>query len=106
MSVAGHGVCSILFRLTVPEKRMIPVAAREIEFCPVAHVSVLRVTVSGSASKKLKSQLKFGLFPRRETYFGKLLASRLICAKCKAAGKRPAATLRQLEPTPPHETKS
>jgi hypothetical protein len=30
------------------------------------------------------------------------LASRLICAKCKAAGKRPAATLRQLEPAPRH----
>jgi hypothetical protein len=30
------------------------------------------------------------------------LASRLICAKCKAAGKRPAAALRQLEPAPRH----
>jgi hypothetical protein len=30
------------------------------------------------------------------------LASRLICAKCKAAGKRPAATLLQLEPSPRH----
>ena len=35
------------------------------------------------------------------------LASRLICAKCKAAGKRPAATLLQLEPGPRHvETSS
>jgi hypothetical protein len=33
------------------------------------------------------------------------LASRLICAKCKAAGKRPAATLLQLESKPRHETK-
>jgi hypothetical protein len=30
------------------------------------------------------------------------LASRLICAKCKAPGKRPAATLRQLEAVPRH----
>jgi hypothetical protein len=31
------------------------------------------------------------------------LASRLICAKCRAVGKRPAATLLQLEARPRHQ---
>jgi len=32
------------------------------------------------------------------------LASRLVCAKCKGVGKRPAATLLQLTPRQRHET--
>jgi hypothetical protein len=42
--------------------------------------------------------------PRVSTTFVHDLASRLVCQKCKGAGKRPAATLLQLTPRSRHQS--
>jgi hypothetical protein len=51
---------------------------------------------------KAKRDVDLATLQKTSTTFIHDLASRLICARCRSAGKRPAATLLQLEARPPH----
>lgn len=52
---------------------------------------------------KTKRDVDLAALPHVTTTCVHDLASRLVCAKCKRAGKRPAATLLQLSPRARHE---
>ena len=52
---------------------------------------------------KAKRDVDLAGLPHVSTTFVHDLASRLVCQKCKAAGKRPSATLLQLTPRQRHE---
>jgi hypothetical protein len=52
---------------------------------------------------KAKRDVDLAALPHVATTFVHDLASRLVCQKCKGAGKRPAATLLQLSPRGRHQ---
>jgi hypothetical protein len=54
---------------------------------------------------KAKRDVDLAALPHVSTTFVHDLASRLVCQKCKGAGKRPAATLLQLTPRARHHSR-
>ena len=55
---------------------------------------------------KARRDVDLAALPHVSTTFVHDLASRLVCQKCRKAGKRPAATLLQLMPRQRHQPPS